>query len=319
MTLEKLFATLLVFSTNTIAASNQPIENTAMRLDGSEISYYIEEGSQQKQSQDLLLVLQGSDCNSVVHIESIFSSYRNLWPKADLLVIEKYGITKSLPYSSDAERSDCPSTFLQNDNPRQRVSDANTVLEALYEERLYRNLVVMGGSEGALIANLLAAENERVTAAVAFNGGGRWFVDDVLHNIASDYVEKEEAENSLNGFKEFYQHILTSDADELVVSGHGYSWWKEMFEIDQFLVLNDVEPPLLLVQGGIDKSVSPEKFNEMISDLTDAGKENIDHLFYQYLNHSFKTAEGVYKQDDVVSDMKHWLWGVLSDSKKVKK
>jgi dipeptidyl aminopeptidase/acylaminoacyl peptidase len=172
----------------------------------------------------------------------------------------------------------------------------------------------MGGSEGALIANLLAAENELVTAVVAFNGGGRWFVDDVLHNIASEYVEKEEAENSLNGFKEFYQHILTSNADELVVSGHGYSWWKQMFEIDQFLVLNDVERPLLLVQGGIDKSVSPEKFNEMMSELTDAGKENIDHLFYQYLNHSFKTAEGVHKQDDVVSEMQHWLRGILGDS-----
>jgi len=314
MRLEKIFAAFLVLSANAIAAPNHLIENTAMRLDGSEISYYIDEGSQQKQSQDLLLVLQGSDCNSVVHIESIFSSYRNLWREADLLVIEKYGITKSLPYSSDAGRSDCPSTSLQNDNPRQRVSDANTVLKAVYEARLYKNLVVMGGSEGALIANLLAAENELVTAVVAFNGGGRWFVDDVLHNIASEYVEKEEAENSLNGFKEFYQHILTSNADELVVSGHGYSWWKQMFEIDQFLVLNDVERPVLLVQGGIDKSVSPEKFNEMMSELTDAGKENIDHLFYQYLNHSFKTAEGVHKQDDVVSEMQHWLRGILGDS-----
>ena len=310
------FILLLVFCLNISANSTDITGQTTSRTDGSKIDYYLIDHSTKNQSDTLLIVLQGSDCNSVLRIESIFSDLQHVWPKADLLLVEKYGINQELAYDVNAERKDCPSAYLKNDNPKQRVKDINTVLQAISKHRLYENFVVVGGSEGAVIANLLTAENSHIDATISFNGGARWFIDDVLHNIASEYEETEQAQESIEGFKGFSQHLLKSEPFELEMSGHGYEWWYQTISIDQLHTLQKIQTPLLLLQGGIDLSVSPAKVNEMVSMLRESGKENIDYRFYQTLDHGFKNVEGKKELDKVVIDMNNWLKAVLSNPKR---
>lgn len=71
-------------------------EYTVSRPDGSDIDYYLAHQVIESESDTLLLILQGSDCNSVLHIDSILTDYKNVWPQADILLIEKYGINKKL-------------------------------------------------------------------------------------------------------------------------------------------------------------------------------------------------------------------------------
>lgn len=104
-------------------AHAQPAARELARDDGSRIRYYLEPRDPARRSDRLLLVIQGSDCNSVTRVRIIQSDLVRAWPQADLLTVEKYGIDDTLPYDGDPERPDCPAAYLERDNLQQRASD----------------------------------------------------------------------------------------------------------------------------------------------------------------------------------------------------
>ena len=238
---------LLLMLTCSISAT-EIMTRTASRDDGSPISYYLVQHAHDTDT--LLLILQGSDCNSVLKIDSILTDYKNVWPEADVLLIEKYGINRKLKYSKDTERKDCPAQYLEKDSPAQRVADIKVVLDTVRKEGQYKRFILLGGSEGAVIANLVTADVDYIDATIAFNGGGRWFIDDVSHSIAVKHKNPEEARKEIDDFKGFAEHVLNNEPFELDVSGHGYHWWQQMLSIDQLDILKKVKSPLLIIQQG---------------------------------------------------------------------
>lgn len=301
---------LLLFLTCSTSAQ-EVMTRTASRDDGSPISYYLVQHTHDTDT--LLLILQGSDCNSVLNINSILSDYKDVWPEADLLLIEKYGIDSKLKYSTDPARKDCPAQYLEKDSPAQRVADIKAVLDTVRKNGQYKTLILLGGSEGAVIANLVTAAVDYIDASVAFNGGGRWFIDDVSHSIAVKHNNPEEARKEIDGFKGFAQHVLNSKPFDLEVSGHGYHWWQQMLSIDQLDTLIKVNSPLLIIQGGMDASVSPQKTDELMQRLKDLGKSNIEYRRYEALDHGFKNSDGKSLRKEVVSDMNIWLKSKLGN------
>ncbi|MNJ36054.1 Prolyl oligopeptidase family protein [compost metagenome] len=281
------------------------------RDDGSFISYYLVQHAHDTDT--LLLILQGSDCNSVLKIASILTEYKNVWPEADLLLIEKYGITRKLKYSPDPARKDCPAQYLEKDNPAQRVADIKVVLDSVRKDGQYKIFILLGGSEGAVIANLVSADVDYIDATIAFNGGGRWFIDDVSHSIAAKHRNPEEARKEIDGFRGFAEHVLNNEPFELDVSGHGYHWWQQMLSIDQLDALKKVKSPLLIIQGGRDTSVSPQKTDEMMQRLKELGKSNIEYRRYEALDHGLKDSDGKSQRKKVVSDINFWLRSKLGN------
>lgn len=284
---------------------------TVSRDDGSFISYYLVQHAHDTDT--LLLILQGSDCNSVLKIESILTEYKNVWPEADVLLIEKYGINRKLKYSTDPARKDCPAQYLENDNPAQRVADINTVLDIVRKDGQYKKLILLGGSEGAVIANLVSADVDSIDATIAFNGGGRWFIDDVSHSIAVKHKNPAAAKKESDGFKGFAEHVLNNRPFELDVSGHGYHWWHQALSIDQLYTLKKVKSPLLIIQGGMDTSVSPQKTDELMQSLKDLGKSNIEYRRYEALDHGLNNSDGKSLRKEVVSDINIWLRSKLGN------
>ncbi|MFQ2413333.1 alpha/beta hydrolase family protein [Aeromonas caviae] len=284
---------------------------TASRDDGSFISYYLVQHAHDTDTR--LLILQGSDCNSVLNIDSILTEYKNVWPEADVLLIEKYGINRKLKYSTDPARKDCPAQYLEKDNPAQRVSDIKAVLDIVRKDGQYKKLILLGGSEGAVIANLVSADIDSIDATIAFNGGGRWFIDDVSHSIAVKHKNPEAARKEIDGFKGFAEHVLNNKPFELDVSGHGYHWWQQMLSIDQLDTLKKVKSPLLIIQGGRDTSVSPQKTDEMMQRLEELGKSNIEYRRYEELDHELKNSDGKSLRKEVIRDINIWLRSKLGN------
>ncbi|WP_324059618.1 alpha/beta hydrolase family protein [Aeromonas caviae] len=284
---------------------------TVSRDDGSFISYYLVQHLHDTDT--LLLILQGSDCNSVLKIDSILTEYKNVWPEADVLLIEKYGINRKLKYSTDPARKDCPAQYLEKDNPAQRVADIKTVLDIVRKDGQYKTFILLGGSEGAVIANLVSADIDSIDATIAFNGGGRWFIDDVSHSIAVKHNNPDEARKEIDDFKGFAEHVLNSKPFELDVSGHGYHWWQQMLSIDQLDILKKVKSPLLIIQGGMDTSVSPQKTDELVQRLEELGKSNIEYRRYEALDHGLKNSDGKSQRKEVVGDINMWLRSKLGN------
>lgn len=300
---------LLIFSCSVSATAI--MTHTVSRDDGSFISYYLVQHLHDTDT--LLLILQGSDCNSVLKIDSILTEYKNVWPEADVLLIEKYGINRKLKYSTDPARKDCPAQYLEKDNPAQRVADIKTVLDIVRKDGQYKTFILLGGSEGAVIANLVSADIDSIDATIAFNGGGRWFIDDVSHSIAVKHNNPDEARKEIDDFKGFAEHVLNSKPFELDVSGHGYHWWQQMLSIDQLDILKKVKSPLLIIQGGMDTSVSPQKTDELVQRLEELGKSNIEYRRYEALDHGLKNSDGKSLRKEVIRDINIWLRSKLGN------
>jgi pimeloyl-ACP methyl ester carboxylesterase len=285
-----------------------PIE--VKRDDGSNVQYYLHLKRPKRYTKALLAILQGSDCNSVRKIKAI-GKLRKVYPDADMLTVEKYGITKALGYSDEVERKDCPDDYLLHDNPEQRVSDLDKVISILRKNYHYSKIIIIGGSEGAVVANIITAQADYIDATVLFGGGGRFFLDDLLHGIKfngfTNGFTKEELSKNIEAFKKFAQHVLSHEPFELSMSNHGYWWWRKMLSIDQEELLFKISTPVLIVQGGEDNSASPQKATEMVKSLQAKGKTNIDYYFYPGYDHSLNLSSDDNSSKKVIKDIKNWL------------
>jgi len=140
------------------------------RDDGTAIQYYLTQLG--KNNTSLAVLIQGSDCNSVYHNNLINDVFADIFQPADILIVEKYGIDATLNWSDDPNRGDCPESYYLNDSPEQRVADYENVLLHLNNKQKYKKIIVLGGSEGAVVANLLTARTSLVDLTISINGGG---------------------------------------------------------------------------------------------------------------------------------------------------
>ncbi|QQB37902.1 alpha/beta hydrolase [Achromobacter deleyi] len=305
---------LLLAAATTLAAClpahAQLIEHGLLpRPDGSSIAYYLKQRDAARAADSLLVVMQGSDCNSVAHNRAIREQLWRALPAADVLTVDKYGIDAGLPYQQDdgENRADCPRAYLLHDNFDQRVRDYEAVIALLRRHGAYRRVVALGGSEGAVVANLLAARGGSVDASIAFNGGGRWFLDDVLHTIEAADTPADAKAASAAGFREFAAFLRDTPSSDLVASSHGHAWWRQALALDQQAALGRVRTPLLIVQGGRDASVSPGAVERMVEDLRREGRRNIAYRVYPRLDHGLRDADGASRMGEVAEDMAAWL------------
>ncbi|QTL97750.1 prolyl oligopeptidase family serine peptidase [Iocasia frigidifontis] len=281
-----------------------PIE--VKRDDGSIVQYYLHLKNPKSHTRTLLVILQGSDCNSIRKIKAI-PRLRKVYLDADLLTVEKYGITEALSYSDEVERKDCPEVYLLHDHPEQRASDLDKVICTLRKNYHYSKIIVMGGSEGAIVANIITAQADYIDATVVFGSGGRFFLDDLLYSMKFSGLSKEELNRNIEGFKQFAEHILSHEPFELSMSNHGYLWWRKMLSLDQEELLAKIETPVLILQGEEDQSVSPTKATEMVKSLQAKGKTNIDYYLYPAYNHSLNLSSDDNSFERVIEDIKNWL------------
>ncbi|MFP5196743.1 prolyl oligopeptidase family serine peptidase [Alcaligenes faecalis] len=289
-------------------AQAQPHE--LARADGSTIHYYVQPAiAPQEGVQELLLIVQGSDCNSVAHKKVVWETLAKARPQAQVLAVEKYALTAALPDSDDPERSDCPTDYIQRDQPQQRVADLDAVLKQLQSQTRYDKLFALGGSEGAVIVHLLAAQTSHLDAAISFNGGGRWFQDDVLYSASIQEMPAVDKQTMLDGLGEFLRQARAGLDTQM--SGHGRDWWQQMLSLDQAEVLRRVAIPTLVIQSGRDTSVSPQATAQMVAQVDNP---HVVWRSYPDLDHVMTQADGSSAMPQVVGDIAQWLSQLNTDT-----
>ncbi|HGN1303329.1 TPA: alpha/beta hydrolase family protein [Proteus mirabilis] len=294
-----LYTTFLVSS---ITSSYAEIStHKLIRQDNSELIYYLDK--QAEHNKTLLVLMQGSDCNSIKNNTFIQETFGRWLPSSDVLMVEKYGITAQLTYSDDnGEREDCPKNYKLHDNPNQRLADYLAVLDKLSPN--YTNIVLLGGSEGATMVHLVVAERHDISAAIALNGGGRFFLDDVLYNIRNT-TPKEHVEEAINSFQQLANAIITNQiGDEQFVSEHSKLWWQQYLAIDLLEVIKrNTQTPVLIVQTLDDINVDVAAFHQLSQEIT---QPNVTFIKYDKLNHGFYNQQGERLTGKVVQDIQQW-------------
>ncbi len=304
-TISKLILILLLpLAANTYSGEIEKFQ--IKRSDNSLIDYYIQKNTSNSLSKTLLIIVQGSDCNSIMHNASI-NDLKAAWLGADLLLVEKYAITSALAYSKKEGREDCPADTLKMDSLEQRVSDILAVIKVVDSTSHYQNVLMIGGSEGAVVANIVASQTNSIDATASFNGGGRWFLDDILHSIRFGKTDSPELNAEIAGFTEMASQIVANKQMEIEISGHGSRWWRSVLQLDQLKILNKTKSPILILQSEDDQSVSVLSTDKMIDSLIKSGKTNISYKKHAGLDHSFRNSAGVSKLTDVVKDINQWF------------
>ena len=289
-------------------AQGQPHE--LARADGSTIHYYVQPAiAPQEGVHELLLIVQGSDCNSVAHKKVVWETLAKARPQAQVLAVEKYALTAALPDSDEPERNDCPTDYIQRDSPQQRVADLDAVLKQLQSQTRYDKLFAVGGSEGAVIVHLLAAQTSYLDAAVSFNGGGRWFQDDVLYSLSKEEMPAADKKAMLEGLGDFLKQAKAGLDTEM--SGHGRDWWQQMLNLDQAEVLRRIVIPTLVIQSGRDTSVSPQAAAQMVAQVDNP---HVVWRGYPDLDHVMTQADGSSAMPQVVGDIAQWLNQLKADT-----
>lgn len=271
------------------------------RADGSEITFYLDK----KEGRHLLVLMQGSDCNSVVHSKVINDRFATVLDDADVLTVEKYGLIGSVPWDGSGDSPECPKAYFKHDSPQQRADDYLRVMSWLDDQFHYDHITLLGGSEGALVAAMVASRSDAVSAVISLNGGGRFFVDDVLHSMELE-LPPAAFEEAKQGFLAFATSVEAAENMDLVMSGHGFRWWKSMLAADQTELLLSIRAPLLIIQSELDKSVSPKLAYAQAKILME-NRNNAEFRTVKGVDHKFHDLSGKDRSSEVVSSVKEWL------------
>ncbi|WP_394253067.1 alpha/beta hydrolase [Vibrio profundi] len=272
------------------------------RQDGSSLTYYLTRSSP-NQSDTLLVIMQGSNCNSVSHSSSINDQFSQVFPAADLLTVEKYGLNQDISWNPKGDSPDCPAVYIQKDSPTQRAADYRQVIESI--DSNYENIIVLGGSEGALVSSMVASQVPSIDTLVSLNAGGRFFVDDVLYNMEQT-MPPEAFTEAKNGFLGFQKAVVNVEYMDINMSGHGFAWWKDMFTLDQTEILEKVSADTLILQSELDINVSP-KLAEQQAQQVKQSRSNVSFVLLDGLDHSFGNQQGESQKQAVIKQIQELL------------
>ncbi|WP_392560282.1 alpha/beta hydrolase family protein [Orbus mooreae] len=236
------------------------------RNDGSSIHFYLKHSNTVSQD-SLLILLQGSDCNSVDNNISLNTDLPKMFPDADVLTVEKYGITNILPYSKEDVRSD---------------------------GALVGEMFTAKSSEVTMLISLVGGA-DYLLDDMRYN---------LLQTVPPE--ELTEQQDAFEAFiKEILtakDPIIMNEDNEL-----GFKWFKSILSLSRYDSLSQITQPILLIDCGRDSNTSPIESDKLYQRLNENNKTNITRIIYPELDHFFTNKSGKRVLDNVIFDGRQWL------------
>ncbi len=162
---------------------------------------------------------------------------------------------------------------------------------------------LVGHSEGAVIAPMLAAEDTRL-AAVALMAGTASPLDSVIMEqivgaalaAGGDSTELAENRQSIQRLMDAIRSGESLEDTDLPIGlrllGSNEKWLREHIEHDPLATIRRVSAPVLIVNGGKDVQVSPEHARRLGSALELVDHPDFEVKVFPELNHLFAVSRG---------------------------
>lgn len=153
-------------------------------------------------------------------------------------------------------------------------------------------IYLLGHSLGGMMAPKITADNPQIKGFVSLAGSLR-----SLQDIMLDQVKASVAANTALTDQQKAQQLAQSEAmieqtKTLSDGGGGYiagvptAYWKSLNDIDSKSIVQSLRVPMLILQGGADFQVYPDKDYELWQDTLSGGK-NVTFKLYDGLSHLF--------------------------------
>jgi len=262
--------------------------------DGGSSVYYAFSSGDASQAETAVFFYGGTGCPSW---KSVMPGYvSGLTVSARVFVLNKRFV---------ADRSigmfDCGEEFQLANNPRQWVSDYSEFIAAQINAFASkpRNVVLVGVSEGAIVATKIAGQSSEVTH-LAIIGSGGYSMRKSLATLAQKGVIGFDVNSGWNN--------IVSDPRSIEKDWYGnpYRWWSDIMDIDplpDFLKLNI---PIIIGIGENDQSVPVESARFLDTKFKEAGKNNLILKVYPEADHRLN-GDGVSHRDELFSELSRLL------------
>lgn len=161
-----------------------------------------------------------------------------------------------------------------------------------------RRVVILGLSEGAVVASAVAARSPHVTHLAVVGDGGMKPIDAFRiwgrrHNVDIDAMYKAVTEDpALNKF---------------ALGPYTYRYWAEMLGADPMEDLRRLDIPLFFAMGEKDDSVPIESLDLLRDAFTRLGKRNLTTRIYPDCGHDLEDSKGHSLRGQLMRDIHGWL------------
>lgn len=187
------------------------------------------------------------------------------------------------------------------------TDDALAALALVQQDERFDASFLLGHSQGGMLMPAIALENGQLTGGISLAGSLRplWEIS-CDQNLAAaeaarDTVTEEEYNQIQNQMKQVEQQVEqlrqldTLDlADDDLLLGLPVKYWRSLQQMDAMEAVEQLDIPLLILQGDADFQVYPDK-DYTLWQQTLQSRDNAEFHLYSGLNHLFMPTQG--KQD----------------------
>jgi len=264
--------------------SAQPLqvhaESFHFRDEAEAPSYSLQLG-RENSSDVAIFFVSGSGCASIKHrLSSFFEPIRDK-VNATVFALQKRAIDED-----NRTGSFCSSAFHKTDYLDQSIADQREFIDAQLAKLTVKPkaVVLLGASEGAVVAARIASTDQRITNLGLIGGGGTTVRENLKALSRSTwYLRSPE-----NGFAEIANDPNNTNTQ---IWGHSYKYWASLLDINIGDELIQLDIPIVAAMGEKDEAVPVDAARHLQTLFEQTGKKNLLLLIYPNANHRLEDKE----------------------------
>lgn len=285
------------------------------RPDGSDIHWSLDVPEGQDKQVGLVVIMQGSGCDSIKKSGSLELT-RTVFSDFAALTVEKYGVKENRDVIEGDEQGECPLEYYANNTNSQRVVDYVQILGSLSSAEWWNGqLVLIGGSEGGDIAARVSAQRHPQAVVLISSGGSITFGELVRETNWGEMERNEVPREHWPDVDGIFSRARENPQSAQVEGGYSYKYWADSIDrrtVDDML---NISAPLLLIQGTSDTSVPVYDARAAVDIFTKAKRCNLTYWEKAGYSHRMVDADGTNRMEEVLQEVRFWVKSKLEQSK----
>lgn len=269
--------------------------------DGGQALYYSFNLGTPSNDSPIIFFVSGSGCASVKKRFPDFFNPIKGQLDARVFVLQKRGIEET------SSESNCSQAFRTTDYFNITVADQMEFInrQLISQKQAMKVVVLMGASEGAIVASKVASKDARVTHLALISGGGstlrenlKFISQKTWYFTAPDKAFLEIAADPKNTEKSSW--------------GHSYKYWSTILDVNIGDILLSLDIPIVMAMGELDESVPIETAYALKQRFSSQGKNNLNLFIFPDSDHR------LYDKRRNTSRVKEFLDGLVFNIKRGK-
>ncbi|SKB71184.1 hypothetical protein [Luteibacter sp. 22Crub2.1] len=262
-----------------------PVTGTEL-VDGKVVrSRYYRYGDGEPGQKPIVIFVPGSGCDGALALGRDGKAHAGLEMFAlprlrdvDVYVVEPPGIPRQFAAPEHGLSEGCPAAFLAANRFEDVMAAYGRALHDITDGRVAgRPVMIVGTSDGALMAAALAAGDTATTHLVLISGFGTSQVADQLRQRVDQAFSDRVDEKGVASVREYRSKLEVAQKhpqSPVLWQGQPMSRWSSSAQISGVDLLRRLPATvhLLLVQGGRDTSWSPDAFRQGVATLLASGR-----------------------------------------------